>query len=96
MFEVKYSDDLEARFQSLAKDHGTTYAFHGSSVENFHSIVHNGLLNIFNKVSNVVELHMLLYKLVYPYVSMHVHVNWCIFILRNPDIYSFFLAELYI
>ena len=26
------------------------YAFHGSSVENFYSIVHNGLLNIFNKV----------------------------------------------
>ena len=26
------------------------YAFHGSSVENFYSIVHNGLLNLFNKV----------------------------------------------
>lgn len=28
------------------------YAFHGSSVENFYSIVHNGLLNIFNKVGD--------------------------------------------
>jgi len=49
MFELRYSDEVEARFQALAKDHGTTFAFHGSSVENFHSIMHNGLLNIFNK-----------------------------------------------
>lgn len=34
------------------------YAFHGSSVENFYSIVHNGLLNLFNKVSLFESFHV--------------------------------------
>ena len=51
IFELNYSKECEAKFQSIAKDHGTMFAFHGSSVDNFYSIVHNGLLSLFNKAS---------------------------------------------
>lgn len=51
IFELKYNEDAESKFCSVTGEHGLMYAFHGSSVENFYSIVHNGLLNIFNKVS---------------------------------------------
>lgn len=50
IFELNYSDDAESKFSAITGEHGILYAFHGSSVENFHSIVHNGLLNMFNKV----------------------------------------------
>ena len=50
IFELVYSNEQEAKFQSIAGSHGVFLAYHGSSVENFHSILHNGLLNLFNKV----------------------------------------------
>ncbi|KAM7414800.1 hypothetical protein PAMA_019559 [Pampus argenteus] len=35
----------EARFQTARKLHGSTFAFHGSHIENWHSILRNGLIN---------------------------------------------------
>ena len=56
IFELVYSDEQETKFRSTADSHGVLLAYHGSSVENFHSILHNGLLNLFNKVRNVLVL----------------------------------------
>ncbi|XP_061630832.1 protein mono-ADP-ribosyltransferase PARP6 isoform X1 [Phyllopteryx taeniolatus] len=38
----------EARFQAARKLYGSTFAFHGSHVENWHSILRNGLVNASN------------------------------------------------
>lgn len=38
----------EACFQAAKRDHGSTFAFHGSDMENWHSIVRNGLVNASN------------------------------------------------
>ncbi|XP_029993052.1 protein mono-ADP-ribosyltransferase PARP6-like isoform X1 [Sphaeramia orbicularis] len=38
----------EARFQAARKLHGSTFAFHGSHIENWHSILRNGLINASN------------------------------------------------
>ncbi|XP_029697947.1 protein mono-ADP-ribosyltransferase PARP6-like [Takifugu rubripes] len=35
----------EARFQTARRRHGSTFAFHGSHIENWHSILRNGLVN---------------------------------------------------
>ncbi|KAM4618218.1 protein mono-ADP-ribosyltransferase PARP6-like [Polymixia lowei] len=35
----------EARFRTARKLHGSTFAFHGSHIENWHSILRNGLVN---------------------------------------------------
>uniref|UniRef100_H3AHJ0 Poly [ADP-ribose] polymerase n=1 Tax=Latimeria chalumnae TaxID=7897 RepID=H3AHJ0_LATCH len=35
----------EARFRTAKKLHGSTFAFHGSHIENWHSILRNGLVN---------------------------------------------------
>ncbi|XP_045183345.2 protein mono-ADP-ribosyltransferase PARP6-like [Mercenaria mercenaria] len=35
----------EAAFQEAKKRHGSTFAFHGSSIENWHSIIRQGLMN---------------------------------------------------
>ncbi|XP_045184109.2 protein mono-ADP-ribosyltransferase PARP6-like [Mercenaria mercenaria] len=35
----------EAAFQEAKKKHGSTFAFHGSSIENWHSIIRQGLKN---------------------------------------------------
>ena len=56
VFRLEYTTEQEARFQELATPHGTFHAFHGSSVERFHSILHNGLLNMFNKVRSSPKL----------------------------------------
>jgi len=37
--------DKERVFRALRKQHGSVYAFHGSSIENWHSIVRHGLKN---------------------------------------------------
>lgn len=37
--------EKEQRFQELKKQFGTSFAFHGSSAENWHSILRNGLKN---------------------------------------------------
>jgi len=37
--------ETENAFRSLRKQHGSVFAFHGSSIENWHSIIRNGLKN---------------------------------------------------
>ena len=39
------SPEKEARFKELKEEYGTTFAFHGSSLKNWHSILRNGLIN---------------------------------------------------
>ena len=38
--------EKEARFAALKKQYGSFMAFHGSPMENWHSILHNGLRNM--------------------------------------------------
>ena len=40
--------DREARFQELKAQHGSLFAWHGSSWGNWHAIVRNGLKNFSN------------------------------------------------
>ncbi|CAD5117469.1 unnamed protein product [Dimorphilus gyrociliatus] len=51
IFEVTYSPIVQQKFNNLARDHPTVFAYHGSSLENFHSITHYGLQNHLNKTS---------------------------------------------
>ena len=53
VFEVIYnkSNTLSARFDELSQMYTTLYAYHGSALDNFHSILHNGLHAHLNKVS---------------------------------------------
>jgi len=37
--------EKEHRFRELKSQHGSTFAFHGSSIENWHSILRKGLVN---------------------------------------------------
>jgi poly[ADP-ribose] polymerase 16 len=41
----------EMRWQEVSRGHKTLYAFHGSRLDNFHSILHYGLQQHLNKVS---------------------------------------------
>lgn len=58
LFELEYCDQMNARFEKTRAGRDVFYAFHGSRLENFHSIVHNGLHCHLNKVS-VVSLHFI-------------------------------------
>lgn len=51
LFELEYSDHINSRFEKTREERGVFYAFHGSRLENFHSIVHNGLHCHLNKVT---------------------------------------------
>ncbi|XP_005990180.1 protein mono-ADP-ribosyltransferase PARP16 [Latimeria chalumnae] len=51
LFEVMYCDQLNAKFKETKGERDIFYAFHGSRLENFHSIVHNGLHCHLNKTS---------------------------------------------
>lgn len=51
LFEIQYSDQINARFEKTRASRDTFYAFHGSRLENFHSIIHNGLHCHLNKNS---------------------------------------------
>lgn len=51
LFELEYSDQMNARFEKTRAGRDVFYAFHGSRLENFHSIVHNGLHCHLNKVN---------------------------------------------
>ena len=53
IFEVEYSETstLNAKFDELSQIHDVWYAYHGSRVDNFHSILNNGLHAHLNKVS---------------------------------------------
>ena len=50
ILEVIYSEDAAKKFEQLESLHGKIHAYHGTRVENFHSILHNGLLSHMNKV----------------------------------------------
>jgi len=43
----------EDKWKLSAKDHSTFYAYHGSRLENFHSIVHYGLQQNMCKVQQI-------------------------------------------
>lgn len=51
LFEIEYNDQMNARFERTRAGRETFYAFHGSRLENFHSIIHNGLHCHLNKNS---------------------------------------------
>ena len=51
IYELKYSETSNARFAELRGNLETLYGYHGSRVENFYSILHNGLHAHLNKVN---------------------------------------------
>ncbi|XP_044301015.1 protein mono-ADP-ribosyltransferase PARP16 [Varanus komodoensis] len=51
LFEVTYCNQMNAKFEETRAGRGLIYAFHGSHLENFHSIVHNGLHCHLNRTS---------------------------------------------
>lgn len=50
LFELEYCDQMNARFEKTRGERDVFYAFHGSRLENFHSIIYNGLHCHLNKV----------------------------------------------
>lgn len=64
LFEVVYCDQLNTKFAETKGERDLIYAFHGSRLENFHSILHNGLHCHLNRVRLLVFLiltpHLLL------------------------------------
>lgn len=54
LFELEYCDQMNARFEKTRAGRDVFYAFHGSRLENFHSIIHNGLHCHLNKVGAVI------------------------------------------
>ncbi|XP_061451517.1 protein mono-ADP-ribosyltransferase PARP16 isoform X2 [Rhineura floridana] len=51
LFEISYCSQMNARFEESKAGRDLIYAFHGSRLENFHSIVHNGLQCHLNRTS---------------------------------------------
>lgn len=51
LFEIEYSSPANAKFYETKGERDLIYAFHGSRLENFHSIIHNGLHCHLNKTS---------------------------------------------
>ena len=51
VFEINYQSAANDRFEELSQDKDIIYAYHGSRLENFHSILHNGLHSHMSKVS---------------------------------------------
>uniref|UniRef100_A0A8D0GXP0 Poly [ADP-ribose] polymerase n=1 Tax=Sphenodon punctatus TaxID=8508 RepID=A0A8D0GXP0_SPHPU len=51
LFEVVYCDQMNAKFEETKGERELLYAFHGSRLENFHSILHNGLHCHLNRTS---------------------------------------------
>uniref|UniRef100_A0A7M4DVB7 Poly [ADP-ribose] polymerase n=2 Tax=Crocodylus porosus TaxID=8502 RepID=A0A7M4DVB7_CROPO len=51
LFEVVYCDQMNAKFDETKGERDLIYAFHGSRLENFHSILHNGLCCHLNRTS---------------------------------------------
>uniref|UniRef100_A0A0E9TQ61 Poly [ADP-ribose] polymerase n=2 Tax=Anguilla anguilla TaxID=7936 RepID=A0A0E9TQ61_ANGAN len=46
---------MNARFEKTRGERDLLYAFHGSRLENFHSIIHNGLHCHLNKASGLIH-----------------------------------------
>lgn len=59
LFELEYCDLMNARFERTRDGRDVFYAFHGSRLENFHSIIHNGLHCHLNKVCAAIVVSML-------------------------------------
>ncbi|XP_076105263.1 protein mono-ADP-ribosyltransferase PARP16-like [Mytilus galloprovincialis] len=51
IFEVLPSESARAAFEAKRDGRALMYAYHGSRFENFHSILHNGLISHMNKIS---------------------------------------------
>ncbi|OWF54131.1 mono [ADP-ribose] polymerase PARP16-like [Mizuhopecten yessoensis] len=51
VFEVIRSEADDAKFEETRRQRKTMFAYHGSRLENFHSILHNGLASHMNKIS---------------------------------------------
>ncbi|KAH0620087.1 hypothetical protein JD844_014675 [Phrynosoma platyrhinos] len=51
LFEITYSSQMNAKFEETKMGRDLIYAFHGSRLENFHSIVHNGTAFCFFQTS---------------------------------------------
>ncbi|XP_028814342.1 protein mono-ADP-ribosyltransferase PARP16 [Denticeps clupeoides] len=51
LFEVEYCEQMNTKFEKTRAGRDLIYAFHGSRLENFHSIIHNGLHCHLNKTS---------------------------------------------
>ncbi|XP_066449002.1 protein mono-ADP-ribosyltransferase PARP16 [Eleutherodactylus coqui] len=51
LFEIEYCERLNTKFQETRGETNVMYALHGSRLENFHSILHNGLHCHLNKTS---------------------------------------------
>ncbi|XP_071964908.1 protein mono-ADP-ribosyltransferase PARP16-like [Antedon mediterranea] len=51
VFEVQYCTASEEKFNRLRQSKDLLYAYHGSRLENFYSILHNGLHSHMNKTS---------------------------------------------
>lgn len=60
LFELEYSEQMNARFERTKAGRDVFYAFHGSRLENFHSIIHNGLHCHLNKVIAAITASSLL------------------------------------
>ncbi|OXB77650.1 UNVERIFIED_CONTAM: hypothetical protein H355_002959, partial [Colinus virginianus] len=50
LFEITYCDQMNTKFAETRGERDLIYAFHGSRLENFHSILHNGLHCHLNRV----------------------------------------------
>lgn len=50
LFEVVYCDQMNTKFAETKGQRDLIYAFHGSRLENFHSILHHGLHCHLNRV----------------------------------------------
>lgn len=51
IFEVDYNEAADERFELLRNGRKIMYGYHGSRIENFHSILHHGLAGHMNKMS---------------------------------------------
>ncbi|XP_013804476.2 protein mono-ADP-ribosyltransferase PARP16 [Apteryx mantelli] len=51
LFEIMYCEQMNTKFAETRGERDLIYAFHGSRLENFHSILHNGLQCHLNKTS---------------------------------------------
>lgn len=90
LFELDYCDQMNARFEKMREGRDVFYAFHGSRLENFHSIIHNGLHCHLNKVSEVITAFFLFGFLL---VQRHKSSWGCRDVLLFPSLW-FMCAEL--
>lgn len=59
IFEVVPNEITYANFEEKRQGRELLYAYHGSRFENFHSILHNGLISHMNKVMSITLVELL-------------------------------------